>query len=87
MAILIKVDGKPCEVKPKKGKSFTLKEMQTIVGGYIEILGVDDDTCLVVDEEGKMKNKKVNVNATWFTGGVFGPLVGDVLYCNRSEVK
>lgn len=87
MAILIRAEGKPSKVEPKKGKSFTLKELQTFVGGYIEILGLDDDFVFVVDEEGKLKEKPVNIGATWLTGGMLGPIVGDVLFCHRNEVK
>lgn len=87
MAILIRAEGGPSKVKPKKGKSFTLKELQTLVGGYIETVRVEGDHLLVLDEEGKLKGKKVNESAMWLTGGAFGVLVGDVLFCHTSEVK
>jgi hypothetical protein len=38
MARLIKVDGSDTELLPTSGGKFTLKEMQTAVGGLVEVL-------------------------------------------------
>ena len=52
MAVLILSSGKTRPVKPKKGVSFSLKELQGYVGGYIETIKFRDGRILVVNEEG-----------------------------------
>ena len=58
----------------------TLKEAQLIVGGWIEFVKVKGKT-LVVDEEGRMKNKPVNRQITNKYGSQIygGYIVGDVI--------
>ena len=56
----------------------TLEDMQRIVGGYIEIIGLFEDPCvLVCDEEGKIKGYEANrlvgqdiIAGTFFIAGV-----------------
>ena len=57
----------------------TLKEMQEIVGGYIEIIRpFDDPVALVCDEEGKLKGYELNraivgkdiIAGTFFLAGI-----------------
>ena len=46
-------------------KEPTLEELQEIVGGYIQIVTSKDGTAdIIMDEEGKLKNKNINVYAT-----------------------
>ena len=48
----------------KDGKP-TLKELQKFVGGYIEVLtSADGQKQIVIDEEGKLKGKPINYDAT-----------------------
>ena len=42
----------------------TLKKMQEIVGGFIEVVYLNDDEVMIIDEDGKGKNKPVNAKAT-----------------------
>lgn len=49
---------------PKNGKTFGLTEMQEIIGGYIEPIRLNDGRMIIVDEDGKSKNKAVNIPAT-----------------------
>ena len=43
----------------------TLEELQEIVGGYIQMVTSNDGTAdIIMDEEGKLKNKNINVYAT-----------------------
>ena len=49
---------------PKNGTTFELEEMQKIVGGYIEIVRLRDGRMIIVDEDGKSKDKAVNIPAT-----------------------
>ena len=46
-------------------KEPTLEELQEIVGGYIQMVTSNDGTAdIIMDEEGKLKNKNINVYAT-----------------------
>jgi len=77
-AKLYKATGEVISVEPK-GKYFTLEELQSFVGGYIELYPQKYENCLIVcDEEGLLKNKELNITFMNETG--FG-LVGDVLLC------
>lgn len=55
----------------------SLKELQTLVGGYIEVYPKDDDRFVfIVDEEGLLKDKEYNHLANQLFGiDVVGPLV------------
>ena len=41
-----------------------LKELQNLVGGYIEVLPLKDNLVMIIDEEGKIKNRQYNELAT-----------------------
>lgn len=45
--------GEVREISPLNGSEFTLEELQGFVGGYIEIVSLDDDTIMCVNEDGK----------------------------------
>lgn len=53
----------------------TLEAAQAIVGGYIEIVEVDDGLYMVCDEEGKLKGKAFN----------FGYVAGDVFFVRLDD--
>lgn len=77
------------DVNPKDGNKFTLEEAQAMVGGYIEVVHLNDGRILVCDEEGRLKQKRVNKNATKeaYKLGYKGHfLVGDVLFCKDNEI-
>lgn len=42
----------------------TLEEMQKFVGGYIEVVTLADGSQLVLNEEGKLDGRPLNVGAT-----------------------
>ena len=44
--------------------NLTLEECQEIVGGYVQLVYLSNDDIMVIDEEGKLKNKPVNPQAT-----------------------
>lgn len=80
MATLFRTNGIQEEVLPTTGRAFTLAELQTLVGGYIEIVYTHDGKVMVVDEEGKLKGKALNyVATTHYRFGRHDPLVGEVL--------
>ena len=49
---------------PKNGTTFELEEMQKIIGGYVEPIRLNDGRMIIVDEDGKSKDKAVNIPAT-----------------------
>lgn len=84
MAKIIKANGTIIDVKPKNGRDFSLKELQSIVGGYIEIVHLKDGNIFVVNDEGAINGFCMNLEASKMYGG---HLFGDVLYCKSREVK
>ena len=90
MAKILFGDGRTKEVEPLNKKYFTLEELQKIVGGIIEIIYLNNNLIMVIDEEGKIKNKGENDNATLVAQRQLGGMdyvVGDALVCKRNEVK
>ncbi len=91
MGKLIKANGEESEVKPSNGKEFSLKEMQTFVGGYIEIVRTfDHKNLLIVNEDGKGLELPINQVATKLYNGeesIFDEIVGDVLVAEFNEVS
>ena len=49
---------------PKNGTTFELAEMQEIVGGYIEVIRLNDGRIIIVNEEGLLHGLPVNIEAT-----------------------
>ena len=85
MATYIKVDGTEEEVT-----NTSLENLQTLVGGNIEIVITNDDRLIILDEEGKLKNKPVNPKATALTRGVIDDddlIVGDVVVADHGEIE
>ena len=90
MAQIIKSNGQTTEVTPKNGTDFSLEELQTIVGGWIEIVNLRDGRLLCLDEEGKLKGKDFNTRATYILQAAMPThdfVVGDVLVCDAEEIK
>lgn len=55
IAVIITVEGdlRPCS--PVNGSDFKLEEAQKIVRGYIESVYIDDNTIMIVNENGKFE--------------------------------
>ena len=89
-AKIIYVDKEAEDYTPKSGKIFALTEMQEIIGGYIEPIRLNDGRMIIVDEEGKPKNKAVNIPATnilrrdHFTTDY---IVGTAIVCDADMVE
>lgn len=75
MKIVIKKVGQEPEVKEIKGELY---EMQEIVGGYLEVIGIFGGIFCVLNEEGKLKGLPIN----FIFGGDF--IVGNVFFCSVS---
>lgn len=78
------------DVFPANGKDFKLAELKSFVGGYIDILNLNDRQIMVVSEEGKLMGLPRNLVASeafYLARGIQETIVGDVLICNVEQVK
>jgi hypothetical protein len=64
---------------------LTLENMQLLVGGYVEFVRISTGELLVIDEEGLLKEKPLNEQATALYRGTpprhMGVIVGDAIRC------
>lgn len=87
MATIYKAHGEVIDnYQPRNGSDFQLDELQAVVSGYIEVVYLQDGRLMVVNEEGKLNGLAINWNATLLVGGR-DIIVGDVLVCNRNQIK
>ena len=91
MTEIIKTNGTRYPVQPADGMHFTLGELQTIVGGCIELVELDGDTTMVVNEEGKLIPLSFNLEASRIFCAHHPAsedfIVGDVLVCNNNQIR
>lgn len=91
MAKIIKSNGEQIEVAPMNGNDFKLEELQTIVGGWVEIVWLpNNEDIMVINEEGKLYNLPLNKEATKIYQDSFGYtdlIVGDVLLCKKNQIE
>jgi hypothetical protein len=65
MATIYYTDGTIKEVTPANGTNFRLKEVQDIVGGYVEVVYLKgDNDIMIINEEGKLIGLERNEEAT-----------------------
>ena len=65
-----------------KNDSPSLSDAQKFVGGWVEVVQVNDGI-LIIDEEGKLKDKPVNEVASKMYADKYGDediIVGDAIY-------
>ena len=91
MATLVKENGDKIEIAPANRKMFELEEVQKLVGGYIEIVHLGKGDVMILDEEGKLKNKGINTVGTtiahmWQAINQNHCIVGDVVICKNNEI-
>ena len=70
------------ELDPKN----VLGDLQSLCGGYIQTVLArfqDRSLVLVLDEEGKLKDKPVNVIATWLTDFRMDKIAGHAVLCRE----
>ncbi len=84
MGTLITAEGEEKVVTPEHGEVFTLEELQTLVGGFIEVVPqwVHPDKVYLCDEEGLLKSKEINFSVTEV---IDYPVVGDILIISHEE--
>lgn len=87
-SVVIMADGLQKKVDPANGNDFSLKELNEIVDGYIEVLHIGDKL-IVCNEEGKLNNLPYNVIATRLINavGIKDYIVGNVLFCDNDKIK
>ena len=75
-------------------RELALEEMQKLVGGYIHVLTSKDGTAdIIIDEDGKLKSKYINVKATelWLGNNRddwYDIIVGDAIICtDKARLK
>lgn len=80
---ILHIDGKTEPIE-----NLELETLQKAVGGYIEMVPARNGQTIVLDEEGKLKNKPINLYATrMFINGQSDPIVGDVVIANEGQIK
>lgn len=80
----------PRKVSPANGSDFRLEEMQRMVGGIIEIVYFEDNTVMVINEEGKLLGLPLNMDATVIFRAHYPDsndyIVGDALVCSEKQI-
>lgn len=88
MAQLIRVGSKTAEqVSPENNKFWTLEELQKIVGGDIQGIGVGTSV-MYMNENGKLEGLDLNWTATRMVKGSLIPgdyIAGDVIIVPQEE--
>lgn len=89
MGTWIKTDGRAIDVTPLDGQSFSLQEIQSMVGDICDVLRTRDGKIMYVHDEGLLLNLPRNFRAEQLVDPArynitFG-LRGDVLVCEKGE--
>lgn len=66
-------------------ETLTIDQLQKVIDGYVEVIKVPNShNILIVDEEGRFKDKPINVTASKLAQR---EIVGDVVLCTYLEFK
>ena len=91
MNTIYKTNGTQEPASPWNGKHYELKELQAIIGGYIQQVYLTDGSVMVMNKEGKLEGLPVNVRATEIFRKNFPTnpdlIVGDVLVTESKFLK
>lgn len=91
MATLYKLDGAIEEVAPENGTDFQLEELHEMLEcRTIEVVYLRDGNLIIIDEEGKMFDKPVNVPATNRVLHDLLPgdyIAGNMLLCSQDQLR
>lgn len=86
---LFLVNGKSKKVSPKNGTDFDYKELRALINAsHVQILSLGKQGWLVIDDDGKNKDKPINIAATLLYAN-FNPndyIVGDALLCSKDMI-
>lgn len=88
---MVTPDGDVTPFPPANGKTFTLKELQAAVGGYIEVYPMpakrgQPKRIVVMDEEGRLKGLPKNALVSQ-AFGLDALIVGTVIVCPSRMVR
>ena len=89
-AKIIYTDKEAEDYTPKNGRTFELEEMQEIIGGYIEIVRLNDGRIIIVNEDGLNLNLPVNIEATNILRRDHSTtqyIVGTAIVCNADMIE
>lgn len=78
------------ETQPNNGTTFELEELQEVVGGYIEIIRLNDGRLIIVNEEGLLQGLPVNIEATNILRRDHSTtqyIVGNAIVCDADMVE
>lgn len=76
------------EIFPKNGSKFTLEEVYKYIDcDQVQLVYLHSGDIMLVDEEGKLKNKPLNKVATIYYGNTMDHIVGKVIVCHPSMFK
>lgn len=82
MATILYPDGSQREITPENGTNFILKELQSIVGGWIELIQCRDGRLMVINENGRLEGLPYNEQATalinWASENEIGELKAEM---------
>lgn len=82
--MIIYTSGDKKIIRPENGSTFSLEELQKIVGGWIETVRAKDGRVIVLNEEGKLNGLLPNVEATeLYCDPADDIIVGNVLVCDE----
>ena len=77
------------KVITKKEEQPNLEQAQEFVGGLVERVELRNGDVMLIDEEGKLKQKNINVDATVHFYESFGPvdvIMGDVILIKKNAL-
>ena len=85
MAEVIRASGERSSIEPANGRDFTLAEMQQAVGGDVEVIYLHDGRLMLANESGHDLGLPWNAQA----GELYphSPIAGDVIVCDRRQVR
>ena len=76
---------KPNKMAEEKIITNKLECLQKEVDGYIEVLNITDDICLVCNEEGKIMNLPLNRAVRDYRNNIVDIVAGDFFICGQTE--
>ena len=91
MATLIFTNSSKEQVEPKNGIDFSLRELQKMVNGYIDVIDLHNGEVMVINDEGKFTeepNEAATILAMDHDAIFLGDYIsGNVLVCKSEEVQ
>src|SRR5437879_2637202 len=93
-ALLLKADGQNFVIQPENKTNFSLRELYKLISCTIVKLAHSQvgsrrykGYILIIDEEGKLKNNRINNVASEWYSHPFDQIVGDAILCHTSMFK